>query len=126
MAIHLRASDDERLLVLFYGITKDPETHEYMMVLEYSEDGSHGNYLNNNFITSIAPEVLSEGEYTKAADKLENFPKIKQQLQRQQIIKHTRQRFIPEDFLDFSNLPKPKNDENFEKKLEELTKSFIK
>ncbi|RHZ75620.1 hypothetical protein Glove_212g114 [Diversispora epigaea] len=26
--------------------------------------------------------------------------------------------------LNFSNLPKPKNDENFEKKLEELTESF--
>ena len=28
--------------------------------------------------------------------------------------------------LNFSNLPKPKNDENFEKKLEELTASFYR
>ncbi|RHZ75662.1 hypothetical protein Glove_212g170 [Diversispora epigaea] len=49
MAIHLRTSDAERLPVLFYGITKNPETYEYMMVLEYFKGGSLRNYLNNNF-----------------------------------------------------------------------------
>ena len=32
-----------------YGITKDPDTHEYMMVLEYYGGGNLRNYLNNNF-----------------------------------------------------------------------------
>ncbi|RHZ69640.1 hypothetical protein Glove_281g49 [Diversispora epigaea] len=29
--------------------TKDPETHEYMMILRYYSGGSLRNYLNNNF-----------------------------------------------------------------------------
>ncbi|RHZ83902.1 hypothetical protein Glove_87g27 [Diversispora epigaea] len=55
----------------FYGITQDPETYEYMIVLEYEEDenllflmGTHkldtvhqdfqpGNILSSNFKTSI-------------------------------------------------------------------------
>ncbi|RHZ55142.1 hypothetical protein Glove_420g55 [Diversispora epigaea] len=32
-----------------FGITKEPETHEYMMVFEYFKGGNLRNYLNNNF-----------------------------------------------------------------------------
>ncbi|RHZ85563.1 hypothetical protein Glove_64g85 [Diversispora epigaea] len=32
-----------------YGISKNPETHEYMMVLQYYKGGSLRNYLNDNF-----------------------------------------------------------------------------
>ncbi|RHZ80176.1 hypothetical protein Glove_139g22 [Diversispora epigaea] len=32
----------------FYGITKDPETYEYMMVLRYFKDGILRNHLKNN------------------------------------------------------------------------------
>ncbi|RIA80951.1 kinase-like domain-containing protein [Glomus cerebriforme] len=35
-------------VVNLYGITQDPETKNYMMVLEYAEHGSLRNYLNNN------------------------------------------------------------------------------
>ncbi|RHZ80244.1 hypothetical protein Glove_138g64 [Diversispora epigaea] len=49
MEIHSRIIDNELLTVLFYGITKDPETHEYMMVLYYYKGGNLRNYLNNNF-----------------------------------------------------------------------------
>ncbi|RHZ85061.1 hypothetical protein Glove_71g76 [Diversispora epigaea] len=35
--------------ISFYGITRDPETHKYMMVLEYLKGGNLRNYLNNNF-----------------------------------------------------------------------------
>ncbi|RHZ84518.1 hypothetical protein Glove_80g28 [Diversispora epigaea] len=34
--------------ITLYGITKDPETHEYMMVLYYYKGGSLRNFLNNN------------------------------------------------------------------------------
>ena len=33
-------------VVQCYGITQDPNTKEYMMVLKYCEDGNLRNYLN--------------------------------------------------------------------------------
>ncbi|RHZ80123.1 hypothetical protein Glove_139g351 [Diversispora epigaea] len=48
MAIHLRIMG-EGSSIRFFGITEDPETHKYMMVLDYLEDGNLRNYLNNNF-----------------------------------------------------------------------------
>ncbi|RHZ57542.1 hypothetical protein Glove_386g20 [Diversispora epigaea] len=35
--------------IQFYGITHDPETHSYMMVLEYAADGNLREYLKINF-----------------------------------------------------------------------------
>ncbi|RHZ82528.1 hypothetical protein Glove_109g84 [Diversispora epigaea] len=48
MAIHLR-TNVKNASVGLHGITKDPETHEYMIVLQYYKGGSLRNYLNNNF-----------------------------------------------------------------------------
>ncbi|RHZ83340.1 hypothetical protein Glove_97g102 [Diversispora epigaea] len=48
MAIHLRTNGDT-LSTTLYGITKDPETHEYMMVLDYFKGGNLRNYFLNNF-----------------------------------------------------------------------------
>ncbi|GBC40249.1 kinase-like domain-containing protein [Rhizophagus irregularis DAOM 181602=DAOM 197198] len=39
----------ETYVVIAYGITQDPETKNYMMVLEYAKDGSLRNYLNINY-----------------------------------------------------------------------------
>ncbi|RHZ73054.1 hypothetical protein Glove_233g46 [Diversispora epigaea] len=47
MAIHLNTNGFGS--IRFYGITQDPETHSYMMVLEYAEDGNLREYLKNNF-----------------------------------------------------------------------------
>ncbi|RHZ79958.1 hypothetical protein Glove_139g362 [Diversispora epigaea] len=49
MVIHLRTIGVANSSIRFYGITKDPETHKYMMVLRYLEDGNLRNFLNNNF-----------------------------------------------------------------------------
>ena len=49
MAILSRTNSGYPLSTAFYGITKDPETNEYMMVLRYYKGGSLRNYLNNNF-----------------------------------------------------------------------------
>ncbi|RHZ80192.1 hypothetical protein Glove_139g279 [Diversispora epigaea] len=35
--------------IRFYGITQDPETHSYMMVLQYAKDGNLREYLKINF-----------------------------------------------------------------------------
>ncbi|GES85867.1 kinase-like domain-containing protein [Rhizophagus clarus] len=35
-------------IIRLYGVTKDPETENIMMVLDYAEDGSLKNYLNKN------------------------------------------------------------------------------
>ena len=37
------------IIVQCYGITKDPETNDFMMVLKYIENGSLRQHLNNNF-----------------------------------------------------------------------------
>ncbi|RHZ56979.1 hypothetical protein Glove_395g18 [Diversispora epigaea] len=47
MTIHLKLHSDTS--AYFYGITQDPETHKYMMVLYYANDGNLREYLKNNF-----------------------------------------------------------------------------
>ncbi|RHZ87525.1 hypothetical protein Glove_33g26 [Diversispora epigaea] len=48
MEIHLKTLT-ESASIRFYGITQDPETHSYMMVLEYAKDGNLREYLKINF-----------------------------------------------------------------------------
>ncbi|RHZ88737.1 hypothetical protein Glove_21g104 [Diversispora epigaea] len=48
VAIHLKTIDTASS-ILIYGITKDPETNEYIMVLEYMPDGNLRDYLKNHF-----------------------------------------------------------------------------
>src|SRR6185436_3624057 len=46
MKIHLKTNV---VSIRFYGITQDPETHSYMMVLQYAKDGNLREYLKINF-----------------------------------------------------------------------------
>ncbi|RHZ87201.1 hypothetical protein Glove_40g17 [Diversispora epigaea] len=48
MAIHFKTYT-EGASIKFYGITQDPETHSYMMVLQYAKDGNLREYLKINF-----------------------------------------------------------------------------
>ncbi|RHZ82821.1 hypothetical protein Glove_103g66 [Diversispora epigaea] len=48
MEIHLKTQNDDAS-IRFYGITQDPETHSYMMVLNYATDGNLREYLKINF-----------------------------------------------------------------------------
>ncbi|RHZ45925.1 hypothetical protein Glove_642g30 [Diversispora epigaea] len=47
MTIHLKVIGNN--VIRFYGITKDPETNKYMMVLKYASGGNLRDYLKNNF-----------------------------------------------------------------------------
>ncbi|RHZ85738.1 hypothetical protein Glove_60g122 [Diversispora epigaea] len=49
MEIHLKTWSVDTPSIRFYGITQDPETHSYMMVLEYAKDGNLREYLKINF-----------------------------------------------------------------------------
>ncbi|RHZ85765.1 hypothetical protein Glove_60g149 [Diversispora epigaea] len=49
MAIHLKIYITNCASIRFYGITQDPETHSYMMVLQYAKDGNLREYLKINF-----------------------------------------------------------------------------
>ncbi|RHZ73217.1 hypothetical protein Glove_232g86 [Diversispora epigaea] len=50
MAIHLKTNSRAYSnSIRFYGITQDPETHSYIMVLEYASDGNLREYLKINF-----------------------------------------------------------------------------
>ncbi|RHZ80059.1 hypothetical protein Glove_139g109 [Diversispora epigaea] len=48
MEIHLKTRSGGAS-IQFYGITQDPETHSYMMVLDYAKDGNLREYLKINF-----------------------------------------------------------------------------
>src|SRR6266511_3958253 len=47
--MHHKIEDGFSYITEFYGITQDPETKNYMMVLDYAENGSLRNYLDKNF-----------------------------------------------------------------------------
>ncbi|RHZ74061.1 hypothetical protein Glove_227g158 [Diversispora epigaea] len=49
MEIHLKTYTKHTASIRFYGITQDPETHSYMMVLYYAKDGNLREYLKINF-----------------------------------------------------------------------------
>ncbi|RHZ79730.1 hypothetical protein Glove_141g61 [Diversispora epigaea] len=62
IAIHLKASSEYASL-RFYGITQDPKTNEYIMVLEYMNGGNLRDYLKkdfNNINWSMKLEYLKE------------------------------------------------------------------
>ncbi|RHZ85085.1 hypothetical protein Glove_71g6 [Diversispora epigaea] len=49
MEIHFKSYTDSGVSIRFYGITQNPETHSYMMVLKYAKDGNLREYLKINF-----------------------------------------------------------------------------
>ncbi|RHZ88624.1 hypothetical protein Glove_21g179 [Diversispora epigaea] len=49
LAIHLKAMDVINGPIRIFGITKDPDSNKYMMVLAYMRDGNLREYLKDNF-----------------------------------------------------------------------------
>ncbi|RHZ88648.1 hypothetical protein Glove_21g64 [Diversispora epigaea] len=49
MTIHLKTMDIVNSSIRIYGITKDPETNKYIMILEYMRAGNLRDYLKNHF-----------------------------------------------------------------------------
>ncbi|POG60887.1 kinase-like domain-containing protein [Rhizophagus irregularis DAOM 181602=DAOM 197198] len=47
--LHNKVKMDNNAIVRLYGITQDPKTKNYIMVLEYAEDGSLRNYLDKEY-----------------------------------------------------------------------------
>ena len=47
--MHHKIEDNPYYITQLYGITQDPETKNYMMVLDYAENGSLRNYLDTNY-----------------------------------------------------------------------------
>ncbi|POG65200.1 kinase-like domain-containing protein [Rhizophagus irregularis DAOM 181602=DAOM 197198] len=47
--IHSKFDKFEDFIIKFYGMTQDPETEEYIMVLKYADNGSLRNYLDTNY-----------------------------------------------------------------------------
>src|SRR5581483_1828134 len=46
---HLKMNYEDDVIIRCYGITKDPETNDFMMVMDYAKNGSLRQHLNNNF-----------------------------------------------------------------------------
>ncbi|RHZ87542.1 hypothetical protein Glove_33g97 [Diversispora epigaea] len=59
MSIHLKTSTKSASIQI-YGITRDPETHSYMMVLDYAKDGNLREYLKNNINWELKLKSLYE------------------------------------------------------------------
>ena len=51
--LHNKVKMDNNVIVRFYGITQEPEMKDYMMVLEYAEDGSLRNYLDKEYNNNL-------------------------------------------------------------------------
>ncbi|RGB35482.1 kinase-like domain-containing protein [Rhizophagus diaphanus] len=49
VAFHNKGKINNTFIIGFYGMTQDPETKNYMMVLDYAEDGSLRNYLDREY-----------------------------------------------------------------------------
>ncbi|RHZ88243.1 hypothetical protein Glove_25g36 [Diversispora epigaea] len=49
ITIHLKAASNNFASIKCFGITQDPETQKYMMVLRYAKDGNLRDYLKNHF-----------------------------------------------------------------------------
>ncbi|CAB4442367.1 unnamed protein product [Rhizophagus irregularis] len=49
IASHNKGKINNTFIIGFYGMTQDPETKNYMMVLDYAEDGSLRNYLDREY-----------------------------------------------------------------------------
>src|SRR2546423_3376613 len=50
-------------VVTCYGITQDPKTNNFMMIMNYAENGSLRQYLNNGFNSMNWAEKLSNLYY---------------------------------------------------------------
>ncbi|GET50515.1 kinase-like domain-containing protein [Rhizophagus irregularis DAOM 181602=DAOM 197198] len=49
ITLHKKGKQHNAFIIGFYGITQDPETKNYVMVLEYAKDGSLRNYLDKRY-----------------------------------------------------------------------------
>ena len=47
--LHHQIKNLNMYIVRFYGMTQDPETKNYMMILDYAKNGSLRNYLNTSY-----------------------------------------------------------------------------
>ncbi|PKC02492.1 hypothetical protein RhiirA5_425159 [Rhizophagus irregularis] len=47
--LHNKVNDNNFYIIKLYGITQDPETKDYIMVMDYAKDGSLRKYLDTNF-----------------------------------------------------------------------------
>ncbi|RHZ82713.1 hypothetical protein Glove_104g23 [Diversispora epigaea] len=96
-------------------ITHRPTFDElFKELLKYSNEYQENKFENNNEIT-IQIKEAEEFSKNQTTDTITITPTNYET--------HP-QAIYTSRLLDFSNLPKPKNEENFEKKLEELTESF--
>ncbi|EXX57695.1 Cdc15p [Rhizophagus irregularis DAOM 197198w] len=49
ISLHKNIFEHDQFIVKFYGITQDPKTKDYIMVLDYAEKGNLRNYLSTDY-----------------------------------------------------------------------------
>ncbi|EXX69111.1 Tpk1p [Rhizophagus irregularis DAOM 197198w] len=60
--LHNKGKIDNNFIIGFYGITQDPKTKDYMMILDYAEDGSLRDYLDKNYDAIVGLRYIHEKE----------------------------------------------------------------
>ncbi|GES87538.1 kinase-like domain-containing protein [Rhizophagus clarus] len=123
-------------VVKVYGITQDPETKDYMMVMEYVENGSLRNYLDKNYDKCLDANPLNQPEIDEIRDVLRKWwCELDDQIELQKQIKEAEEinnkspsNSIPStslsyethseavytsSLLNFNNLPEPKNSDDY-------------
>ncbi|GET58324.1 kinase-like domain-containing protein [Rhizophagus irregularis DAOM 181602=DAOM 197198] len=91
-----------RCIVKLYGITQDPETENYAMVLDFAEDGDLRNYLNKNHNKLYLNDKINYlHSITRGLADIHKNELIHRDLHIEDI--------YTSRLLNFNNLPEPKN-----------------
>ncbi|GBC40480.2 kinase-like domain-containing protein [Rhizophagus irregularis DAOM 181602=DAOM 197198] len=127
--LHNKVGMDNFVIVGFYGITQDPETKNYIMILDYAEDGSLRNYLDKEYnanpserpITKEINNILRRWHngsneelqaQIKEADEI-NSNSLNNITSNLGIYNTHSEASYTSRLLDFSNLPEPKNSDDY-------------
>ncbi|UZO01380.1 uncharacterized protein OCT59_012481 [Rhizophagus irregularis] len=124
--LHNKVKMDNNAIVRLYGITQDPKTKNYIMVLEYAEDGN-SNPLNRPTAEDIY-NILLRWQYEpndkqtielqaqiKEADEINNNSSNSGITSNNLGISYNThsEAIYTSRLLDFNNLPEPKNSDDY-------------
>ncbi|GET02600.1 kinase-like domain-containing protein [Rhizophagus clarus] len=114
---HHKVKND--VIIGFYGITQDPETKNYVMVLEYAENGSLRDYLDTNCNKlNWERKIRDLCDVAKGLEFIHNNRLIHRDLHIGNILmgssyKTHSDAIYASRLLNFGNLPEPKNSVNY-------------
>ncbi|PKC55182.1 kinase-like protein [Rhizophagus irregularis] len=116
ISLHSEIGATTRNIIIAYGITQDPETKNYMMVLEFAENGSLRNYLNKNYNELNWKNKLQYLYYiAHGLEKIHVNELTHRDLHIGNVLMKNIRTIITDmgRLLNFNNLPEPKNSDDY-------------